>query len=130
MKAAATARVLAALGHEGRLRIFRLLVRAGPQGLAAGEIGRQAGQLQNTASSNLSVLLNVGLASTRREGRSIIYTVAPTRFSEALEFLTEDFFEDRAGVRTAFFQQLLDTCSAGGPDEDREARSDRGDDAA
>lgn len=126
MEAAATARVLAALGHEGRLTIFRLLVRAGPGGLAAGEVARQAGQLQNTASSNLSVLLNVGLASARREGRSIIYAVATGRFGEALEFLTEGLFEDEAGVPATVFRNLLE--ARGGPGEDRE--SDRGDDAA
>lgn len=130
MDAAETARVLSALGHEGRLSIFRLLVRAGPQGLPAGEVARRTNQLQNTTSSNLGVLSNVGLVSTRREGRSIIYAVTHTRFSEALEFLTENFFEDDAGARTAFFQRLLDACSAGGPYPERDVDSDCSHDAA
>lgn len=128
MDAAETARVLAALGHEGRLTIFRLLVHAGPQGLPAGEIARRTGQLQNTCSSHLSVLANVGLATARRNGRSIIYSVVHTRFSAMLAFLTANFFEDRDGDRTAFFQRLLDACSAGGPYASRDA--DRSDTAA
>jgi DNA-binding transcriptional ArsR family regulator len=89
MDASETARVLAALGHEGRLSIFRLLGHAGPQGLPAGEVARRMGQLQNTTSSNLSVLTNVGLISGRRVGRSIFYAVTHDRFSETLAFLTD-----------------------------------------
>lgn len=130
MQEGEVARVLAALGHEGRLLIFRLLVQAGPEGLAAGEIGRRVGQLQNTASGNLGILWDVGLVSARREGRSIIYAVSHERFSECLEFVTANFFDDRSGDRAAFFQRLLDACSAGGPHEDREIHRNRGDDAA
>ena len=112
MDAAATAKVLAALGHEGRLLIFRLFVSAGPQGLPAGEVARRAGHLQNTTSTHLSVLSNVGLVAGRREGRSIIYAVTRSRFSEALEFLTEGFFENQADDPP--FRRLPDVRSAGG----------------
>jgi len=118
MDAAATARILAALGHEGRLTIFRLLVQAGPQGLPAGEIARRAGHLQNTASTHLGVLSNVGLIAGRRDGRSIIYAATHTRLSEALEFATEGFFDEQTGDRAAFFQRLLESWSAGGRKED------------
>ena len=119
MDAAATAKVLAALGHEGRLLIFRMLAHAGPEGLPAGEIARRAGHLQNTTSTHLSVLSHVGLISGRREGRSIIYVVTRTRFSEALLFLTEGFFEGQAGDRASFLQRMLETWSAEDPDRDR-----------
>ena len=66
-----TLAALAALGQETRLDIFRLLVRAGPDGLAAGEIAEELGVLQNTLSANLSVLLRAGMVRNRREGRSI-----------------------------------------------------------
>jgi ArsR family transcriptional regulator len=112
MDGAATAKVLAALGHEGRLLVFRMLAHAGPQGLPAGEIARRAGHLQNTTSTHLSVLSHVGLVSGRREGRSIIYVATRARFSEALQFLTEGFFEDQAGDRAAFLQRILETWSA------------------
>lgn len=126
MDAREAAKVLAALGHEGRLEIFRLLAHAGPQGLPAGEVARRTSQLQNTTSSSLGVLANVGLIAGRREGRSIFYTVTDARFGEALEFVTQGFFDDQAGARTAFFRQLLE---AGGGAE-RDAGNDRDYDAA
>ena len=106
MDAREAAKVLAALGHEGRLSIFRLLAQAGPQGLPAGEVARRTSQLQNTASSNLGVLANVGLVAGRREGRSIIYAMTPARLGEVLEF------------------------AAGGGDPDRDGLQDRDDNAA
>lgn len=120
MDAAATARVLAALGHEGRLAIFRLLSHAGPKGLPAGEIARRTGQLQSTTSGNLSVLSNAGLVAARREGRMVIHAVAPDRFGEALAFLTENLFEDTAGVPESVVQRLLDVCT-GQPGDGRAA---------
>jgi ArsR family transcriptional regulator, arsenate/arsenite/antimonite-responsive transcriptional repressor len=96
MEAAATARVLAALGHEGRLLVFRLLAQAGPEGLPAGEVARRAGHLQNTTSTLLYVLSNVGLVTGRRVGRSIYYAVTRSRFDEAVAFLTDGVFERQA----------------------------------
>ena len=81
---------LSALAHPGRLEIFRLLVRAGPPGLAAGDIARATGSLSNTLSANLNVLNHAGLVSSRRDGRSIIYSAAYDRMSELLAFLMED----------------------------------------
>jgi DNA-binding transcriptional ArsR family regulator len=81
---------LSALAHPGRLEVFRLLVRAGPEGLAAGEIARATGSLANTLSANLNILAGAGLASSRREGRSIIYTAGYERMRELLAFLMED----------------------------------------
>jgi len=81
---------LSALAHPGRLEIFRLLVRAGPEGVAAGEIARATGSLANTLSANLSVLAGAGLIGSRREGRSIIYSAAYERMRELLAFLMED----------------------------------------
>jgi len=81
---------LSALAHEGRLEVFRRLVRAGPEGLAAGEIARATGALPNTLSNNLSILAGAGLVASRREGRSIIYTAAYERMGALLAFLMED----------------------------------------
>ena len=103
MDAREAAKVLAALGHEGRLSIFRLLAQAGPQGLPAGEVARRTSQLQNTASSNLGVLANVGLVAGRREGRSIIYSLEAT---------------------------VMQELAAGGGDPDRDGLQDRDDNAA
>jgi len=81
---------LSALAHPGRLEVFRLLVRAGPGGLAAGEIARATGSLANTLSTNLNLLAGAGLVTSRRDGRSIIYAAAYDRMRELLAFLMED----------------------------------------
>lgn len=81
---------LSALAHEGRLSVFRLLVRHGKDGLAAGDIARKLDVLPNTLSTNLTVLSNAGLVQSRREGRSIIYTPDFDRMTELLAYLVED----------------------------------------
>lgn len=81
---------LSALAHEGRLEIFRLLVRAGGDGVAAGEIARRLDALPNTLSANLNVLSNARLIGSRREGRSIIYTAEYNQMRGLLGFLIED----------------------------------------
>ncbi len=81
---------LSALAHEGRLAIFRLLVQAGPEGLAAGEIARRLDMLPNTLSANLTILAGAGLARSRRDGRSIIYSADYSAMSGLLGFLMQD----------------------------------------
>jgi DNA-binding transcriptional ArsR family regulator len=89
---------LSALAHEGRLSIFRLLVRAGHEGLAAGEIGRKLDVLPNTLSASLTVLAHAGLVKSRRDGRSIIYTADYDRMSGLLGFLMEDCCNGDASI--------------------------------
>lgn len=81
---------LAALAHPARLEVFRLLVKAGAEGLAAGDVARSAGCRPNTLSTNLGILAGVGLVASRRQGRSIIYTAGYDRMRELLAFLMED----------------------------------------
>jgi ArsR family transcriptional regulator len=81
---------LSALAHEGRLAVFRLLVQAGPEGLAAGEVARRVGVLPNTLSTSLNVLSHAGLIDARRVGRSIIYTANYDGMRGLLAFLLED----------------------------------------
>lgn len=88
MKSAVT--TLSALAHEGRLAVFRLLVQAGPSGLAAGEIARRLEVLPNTLSAGLSALSHAGLVTARREGRSIIYAADYEGMRGLLAFLMED----------------------------------------
>ena len=85
-----TIAALSALAHPARLEVFRLLVRAGPEGMAAGDIARATGSLANTLSTNLGILGGAGLVQSRRDGRSIIYTAAYDRMSDLLAFLMED----------------------------------------
>jgi len=81
---------LSALAHDGRLSIFRLLVKTGPDGLAAGDIAQRLGTQPSTMSAQLLVLSNAGLVHARREGRSIIYAADFGRMGALLEFLTKD----------------------------------------
>ena len=64
--------MLAALGHEARLRIFRLLVRAGPEGLNIGEIQRLLGIAPSTLAHHLGALVAAGLVSQEKRGRETI----------------------------------------------------------
>ena len=82
--------MLSALAHEGRLATFRMLVQAGPGGIAAGEIARRLDAPPNTLSANLKVLTHAGLSSSRREGRSIIYSAQYDQMSQLLGYLMED----------------------------------------
>ncbi|HEY5411980.1 MAG TPA: metalloregulator ArsR/SmtB family transcription factor [Caulobacteraceae bacterium] len=81
---------LSALALPGRLSIFRLLVKAGGEGMAAGEIARATDTLPNTLSANLNVLSAAGLIRSRRSGRSIIYTAAYDQMRDLLAYLVED----------------------------------------
>ena len=89
---------LSALAHEGRLTIFRELVQAGPDGLAAGEVSRRVGIAPNTLSASLTILAHAGLVSSRRQGRSIIYSAGYARMAEVLGFLVQDCCQGRPEV--------------------------------
>ncbi|QDH73123.1 helix-turn-helix transcriptional regulator [Brevundimonas sp. M20] len=91
---------LAALAHEGRLAIFRTLVRAGPDGLAAGRLGQAVSMAGSTLSNNLTVLTRAGLATSTRDGRSIIYTADYGRMTDLLAFLLEDCCEGSPNICT------------------------------
>jgi DNA-binding transcriptional ArsR family regulator len=81
---------LAALGQETRLDVFRLLVQAGPAGIAAGEIAEHLGKLQNTMSAHLKTLSHARLVRTEREGRVVRYFADMTSFRDLLAYLMED----------------------------------------
>lgn len=81
---------LAALGQETRLDIFRLLVRAGVDGVPAGEVAARLGAVQNTVSSHLKVLSQAGLIRPERDGRIVRYVADMTGFRDLLAYLMED----------------------------------------
>lgn len=83
-------RRLSALAQDGRLKVFRLLVTAGPEGMAAGDIARELDTPANTMSAQLLILSNAGLVKAHRDGRSIIYAANFDAMSDLLVFLTED----------------------------------------
>lgn len=81
---------LEALAHETRLGVFRLLVKAGADGLSAGDIADRLGALQNTMSSHLHKLSRAGIINSRREGRHIIYSANFSALSGLIVYLVED----------------------------------------
>ncbi len=79
-----------ALSQETRLRVFRLLVEHGVEGLPAGEVGEKLGIPHNTLSFHLSHMSNAGLVLSRREGRSIIYSANFAFFTRLIRYMVED----------------------------------------
>jgi ArsR family transcriptional regulator, arsenate/arsenite/antimonite-responsive transcriptional repressor len=81
---------LAALGHESRLAIFRLLVQAGPEGISAGIIGERLEIAAATLSFHLAHLSKVGLITGRQESRFIFYAAEYAAMDDLIGFLTDN----------------------------------------
>ncbi|MEO0752934.1 MAG: helix-turn-helix domain-containing protein [Pseudomonadota bacterium] len=88
----------AALSQPLRLDVFRLLIKAGADGMQAGDIATTLSVKQNTMSANLSLLTRAGLIRNQREGRAIRY------------------FADFEGTR-GLLQFLMQDCCGGSPQE-------------
>ena len=82
--------ILAALAQQTRLSVFRMLIKVGDEGLPAGKIAEQLGVPQNTLSAHLNVLSSAGLVSSRRVGRSLIYTVCVEDTKGFIAYLVND----------------------------------------
>lgn len=89
---------LEALAHETRLRVFRLLVRAGPAGLTAGAIADELAARQNTMSSHLAKLHRAGIVTSERDGRHVIYRADFRAISGLIVYLMEDCCKGSAEV--------------------------------
>src|SRR5499433_2341083 len=81
---------LAALAQDNRLDIFRLLVQAGPQGMAAGHVAERLGLAPNTLTFHFDRLRMAGLVTVRRDGRSMIYAARFETMNALLGYLTEN----------------------------------------
>src|SRR4051794_17028808 len=81
---------LAALAQENRLDTFRLLVRAGPDGMPAGEVAAALGLPPNTLTFHFDRLREAGLVTVRREGRSMIYAARYEAMNALIGYLTEN----------------------------------------
>ena len=84
------ASALAALGHEARLRIFRLLVRAGDEGVIIGDIGRLTDLPASTLAHHLSALVQVGLVTQERQGRQVLNRADFELMNAVLTFVAEE----------------------------------------
>ncbi len=89
MKIQAAVESLAALAQESRLSVFRLLVRAGKDGLAAGVLGEQLGIPSATLSFHLKGLQHAGLVKSRTQGRYVIYSANYAAMDKLIAYLTE-----------------------------------------
>src|SRR5271155_4553384 len=81
---------LAALSQDNRLDVFRLLVQAGPDGMAAGQVAEKLGLAPNTLTFHFDRLKGAGLVTVRRDGRSMIYAARYETMNGLLAFLTEN----------------------------------------
>ncbi|WP_326542440.1 ArsR/SmtB family transcription factor [Pseudorhodoferax sp.] len=92
-------RSLAALAQASRLRLFRALVVAGPEGLTPGALAEQLAVAGNTLSFHLKELAHAGLVTQERQGRNLIYRASFATMNGLLAYLTENCCEG-AGCST------------------------------
>jgi ArsR family transcriptional regulator len=92
---------LAALAQESRLEVFRLLVQAGPEGLAAGEIAERLGIPASTLSFHMKTLSYAGLVEVRPESRFNYYSANFDEMNALLGFLTDNCCGGRACASTS-----------------------------
>jgi ArsR family transcriptional regulator len=90
MESKATVEALAALAQSSRLQAYRILVQAGPDGLAASELAGRLGIPANTLSFHLKALSNADLVLARQEGRFIYYSANYDQMNALIGFLTEN----------------------------------------
>ncbi len=83
------ARALAALGNKTRLRLFRLLTRAGRDGLVVGQVQRHLGVPASTLAHHLSALAQAGLVVQERRGREVVCTADFAAMNGLTAYLTE-----------------------------------------
>jgi ArsR family transcriptional regulator len=90
MESSSAVIALGALAQENRLDVFRLLVQAGPGGMAAGDVADRLEIAPATLSFHLAQLRQAGLLSMRRDGRSLIYSANYDGMNALMAFLTEN----------------------------------------
>ena len=110
LKTAITA--LAALAQETRLSIFRSLVEAGPEGLAAGRIGEILDVPPATLSFHLKELARAGLVSARQEGRFIYYAADFERMAALMSYLTRNCCRGMPEECLTVMETALSRCCA------------------
>ena len=81
---------LSALAQETRLRVFKLLIEAGPEGVPATEIAERLNVRRNLMSTHLNILASAGLTTARRDGRRIFHAIDMKASSDLISFLVQD----------------------------------------
>ncbi len=105
---------LAALAQETRLRVFRLLVAAGPNGLPAGEVAQAAAVPPSTLSFHLERLERAGLVQSWRRGRQILYAAELEAMRRLLAFLTADCCNGHPEICGGLVQ-TVESCGCAAP---------------
>lgn len=100
-----TANRLEALGNPTRLGLYRMLVRAGPDGLAVGAVQRRAAVPRSTLSHHLHKLIGVGLVTQERLGTTLICRANYAAMNAVVDFLTDQCCADAAGEVSAGRQE-------------------------
>ena len=90
MESKTAVEALGALAQESRLQVYRLLVQAGPEGMAASDIAEALGIPANTLSFHLKTLSHADLVHSRQEGRFVYYSTHYEQMNALLGFLTEN----------------------------------------
>jgi DNA-binding transcriptional ArsR family regulator len=101
---------LSALAQESRLKVFRLLIQRVPEGMAAGDIADKLQLPQNTLSFHLGILARARLIASRKEGRSIIYSIDLSGTRDLLSFLVEDCCGSRPEVCEPLIAAAMAEC--------------------
>lgn len=99
-----------ALSQQTRLDVFRLLIKAGADGVLAGELAEQLDIRQNTMSANLTVLLNAGLVRNERQGRTVRYFADFDAVRGLLAFLMEDCCGGRPELCKPVIDEIACAC--------------------
>lgn len=90
MKTKIVISALAALAQESRLAVFRLLVQAGPEGMAATKISEHVGVAPSSLSFHLKEMTHADLVTSRQEGRFVIYSANFKTMNGLIKFLTDN----------------------------------------
>jgi ArsR family transcriptional regulator len=112
MKIRTAVTALSALAQETRLSIYRLLVEAGPDGVAAGRIGETLEVPGATMSFHLKELARAGLVSSRQDRQFIYYTVDFERMAELMTFLTQNCCKGMPQACLTVMETELSRCCA------------------
>lgn len=105
---------LSALAQRTRLEVFRALVASEPEGLAAGDLARRLGAPHNTMSTHLAVLSRVGLITSERQSRNIIYRADLTVFRDVVLHLLKDCCAGRPEICAPLIADLIPCCDSSG----------------
>jgi DNA-binding transcriptional ArsR family regulator len=98
MESSIAVKALGALAQDSRLEVYRLLVQAGPEGMAASEIAERLGIPANTLSFHLKTLSHADLVQARQEGRFIYYSTNYEQMNALLGFLSDNCCGGRSCV--------------------------------